>query len=261
MKHRTILAIVFAMWFATAQASTIDQQCPEFVFHGAPVSGHSAPAQQLCKTNWGVHYLLPLKASEFVVEKINLEDVTGPAARRDDFRPDPELAPEHRAELSDYTGTGYDRGHLSPAAANTRTVEIMSESFLLTNMVPQVPNLNRGIWLRLELRVRNWVRDHNKEIYVVSGAVYGDGHLSVGNGVAVPTHMFKVIVDAADNKGIAFWFPNDLDTRIPQRDLPQYALSIREVEQRTGIDFHPLLPGDLDHIETEFDLELWPGIQ
>ncbi len=261
MKQTKLSAILFALWFVTAQATTIDQQCPEFVFHGAPVSSYTEPTQQLCKTNWGAHYLLPLKATEFVVEKINLEDVNGSAQRRDNFRADPEIPAQHRAELSDYAGTGYDRGHLAPAATNTRTVEIMSESFLLTNMVPQVPNLNRGIWLRLELRVRNWVRDHSKEIYVVSGAVYGDGHLSVGEGVAVPTHMFKVIVDAAEHKGIAFWFPNDLGTRIPQRELPNYAVSIREVEQRTGINFHPLLPADLEHIETDFDLAQWPGIE
>ena len=258
MKHLLFLSLLLTSF--SAFSDTIDQQCPEFTFHGAPVSAYTESTQQLCKTNWAVHYLLPLKASEFVVEKINLEDVNGPASRRDDFRADPKLAPEHRAELTDYAGTGYDRGHLSPAAANTRTTEIMSESFLLTNMVPQVPNLNRGIWLRLELRVRNWVRDHNKDIYVVNGAVYGDGYLTVGNGVAVPTHMFKVIVDAAENKGIAFYFPNDLGLRISQRDLPQYALSIREVEALTGIDFHPLLPGDLEHIETDFDITLWPGL-
>lgn len=258
---RTILTAAFvAVFFSVAHADQIDTQCPEFVFHGAPVSSYTDKTQQLCKTNWAVHYLLPLKASEFVVEKINLEDVTGSATRRDDFRADPQVAAEYRAELSDYVGAGYDRGHLSPAAANTRTVEIMSESFLLTNMVPQVPNLNRGIWLRLELRVRNWVRDHNKDIYVVNGAVYGDGFLSVGNGVAVPTHMFKVIVDAAENKGIAFYFPNDLELRIPQRELPNYAMSIRDVEALAGIDFHPFLPADLEHIETDFDITLWPGL-
>jgi endonuclease G len=257
---KTILTSLFiAVFFSTAHAGQIDEQCPEFVFHGTPVSSYDE-TQQLCKTNWAVHYLLPIKASEFVVEKIDQEDVTGSAVRRNDFRADTQVSAEYRAELSDYVGEGYDRGHLSPAAANTNSVEIMSESFLLTNMVPQVPNLNRGIWLRLELRVRNWVRDHNKDIYAVSGAVYNEGFLSIGNGVAVPTHMFKVVVDSANNKGIAFYFPNDLGLKIPQRDLPQYAMSIRDVEKLTGINFHPLLPANLEHIETDFNIELWPGL-
>lgn len=255
-----LLALCLLFLPSAALAGEIDNKCSQHVLHGAPVSKHTANTQQICRTNWAAHYRYDIKGTEYVVEHIQADDVNGPAHRKDDFRPDPAVPAQYRAELVDYAAAGYDRGHLSPAAANTQSMQVMSESFYLTNMVPQVPNLNRGVWLRLELRLRNIVRNHNRELYVITGAVYSADHKKIGNGVAVPTHMFKVIVDAGAGQGIAFLFPNRQDNKISQSDLLKYATSIRAVEAATGLNFHPHLPAKLDSIETKFDPSAWPDL-
>ena len=243
-------------------ANSVNEQCPEFVAHGAPqTSLDESNTQYLCRLNYAVHYRNDTKTAEWVAERITLEDVSAQVRRRDNFRADTEVPAEHRATLEDYAGSGYDRGHLAPAASNSQTAEIMSESFLLTNMVPQNANKNRGIWRILELRIRDWVRQ-GKDIWVVTGTVYEQGHLTIGNGVGVPTHMWKVIYDAGEQKAIAFYLPNQQGQRIPRSELHTFAMSVNELEAITGINFHPNLPENLAHIEAEApNLDRWPGIR
>jgi endonuclease G len=257
---KKILLLLCLLISAPLTAGEIDSKCSHLALYGAPVSKNTANSQQICHTNWAAQYRTDIKGTEYVVEHVNADDVTGAAQRKDDFRSDPAVPAQHRVELADYAVAGYDRGHLSPAAANTQSSAVMSESFYLTNMVPQVPNLNRGVWLRLELRVRDLVRLHKKELYVVTGAIYASGYEKIGRGVAVPTHMFKVIVDAKAGKGIAFLFPNKLGTKISQSTLMQYATTITEVEKVSGINFHPLLPPTLAGIENKFDPAAWPDL-
>lgn len=257
---KKILLILCLLISQSVTAGEIDNKCAQLVLHGAPESKHTANTQQICRVNWAAHYRYDIKATEYVAEYIDANDVTGSSERKDDFRADPAVPAQHRAELADYAAAGYDRGHLSPAAANTQSASVMSESFYLTNMVPQAPNLNRGVWLRLELRIRDMVRLHGKQLYVVSGAIYGPGFKKIGRGVAVPTHMFKVIVDHKSGKGIAFLFPNNLENKISQKTLMQYATSIKKIEQVSGINFHPRLPANMADIETKFDPNQWPEL-
>ena len=94
------------------------------------------------------------RVPEWVSYHLTAESLSGDAERRDDFRPDPDLSELHRAELDDYVGSGYDRGHMAPAAAFRRSEEAMSETFKLSNMAPQTPTLNRVMWRLLEDDVR-----------------------------------------------------------------------------------------------------------
>ncbi len=257
---KILLALLLIPTFAFA--NIVDEQCSEFVAHGAPqTSLDEKNTQYLCRVNYAVHYRNDTKTAEWVAERITVEDVNGPARRRDNFRADTDVPEQHRATLEAYAGTGYDRGHLAAAAANTQNDQVMSESFLLTNMVPQNANKNRGIWRVLELTVRDWVRA-GKDIWVVTGTVYEPGHLTIGNGVGVPTHMWKVIYDAREQKAIAFHFPNQQGQSIPRSELHTFAISVDELEKITGIDFHPNLPKELAHIEAETpNLDRWPGIK
>lgn len=256
MKNCIILAVL-ALFVTDLHANPVNEQCPEFVAHSAPVTSlDESNTQYLCRLNYAVHYRNDTKVAEWVAERITVEDVRGPAKRRNNFREDRDVPEPHRSTLEDYAGTGYDRGHLSPAAANTQNDEVMSESFLLTNMAPQNASKNRGIWRSLELRIRSWVNE-GKDIWVVTGTVYQDGYLTIGNNVGVPTHMWKVIYDAKDSKGIAFLFPNE---KIPRSELPNLAMSIRDLEAFTGINFHPQLPATEESVELVFDISLWPGI-
>jgi endonuclease G, mitochondrial len=92
--------------------------------------------------------------------------------------------------LSDYWGSGYDRGHLVPAGDMTRSELVMRESFLLSNMSPQVPAFNRGIWKVLEDKVRGLARRH-KDIVVVTGALFLEDKKFIGaSWVGVPSHYY-----------------------------------------------------------------------
>lgn len=161
--------------------------------------------------------------------------------RTDDFRADPDLLPGQRAELGDYKGSGYDRGHLAPAADMARDEQIMSESFLLSNMAPQVgAGFNRGIWKKLEEQVRGWVQQR-KNMYVFTGSIFSDPehYNTIGsNKVAVPTHFYKIVVsctEAGNNlDAIAFILPNQQN---PDEKLPKFITSIDEIERVTGLNF------------------------
>jgi endonuclease G len=241
-------------------ANPIDNQCPQFVLRGAPVSQlPQNTTQYLCKRNYAIHYRYDTKTAEYVVEHVTLPTVTGPFKREDDFRPDPSVPKPYQSQLADYAGNPYDRGHLAPAGDNTHDDEAMSESFFLTNMVPQVPNHNRGIWKQLETAIRNWVLE-GKDIYVVTGTIYAPGYTTIGaNQVGVPTHMWKVIVDRTNTRAIAFLFPN---APLPVKDLPKYATTVYEVERATGINFMPqLTPAQRQKIETFFNIADWSGLQ
>jgi endonuclease G len=252
---KILVLLAFIPFFGLA--NPIDDQCPQFVVQGAPVSPIVNNTQYLCKSNYAIHYRFDTKTPEYVVEHVTKQAVTGTSKRKDDFRPDPAIAVQNQSQLSDYAGAPYDRGHISPAGNNTQSDIIMSESFFLSNMMPQVPNNNRGIWKQLETFIRNWVME-GKDIYVVSGTVYAPGYQTIGaNKVGIPTYVWKVIIDRTTGKTIAFYMPN---APLPVQDLPKYAISVTQIEQLTGINFMPKLPANLKHIESVFDLREWSGL-
>lgn len=256
MKKLLLLLLLLPLM---AVANPIDDHCPQFALRGAPISPLANNTQYLCKGNYAIHYRYDTKTAEYVLEHLTLPTITGPARRKDDFRPDPAIPRQHQSQLKDYAGFPFDRGHLSPGADNNHTAQAMSESFFLSNMVPQVPNHNRGIWKQLETHVRNWAKQ-GRDIYVVTGTIYAPGYQTIGaNRVGIPTHMWKVIVDRTNAKAIAFIFPN---APLPVRDLPKYATTVAEVERATGINFHPQLPPNLERIETTApNLSEWSGLE
>ncbi|TLU54627.1 MAG: DNA/RNA non-specific endonuclease [Chlorobium sp.] len=238
-------------------ANPIDDKASQLVCWGAPVSSVTNNDQYLLRTTYAVHYLYRTKTAEYVCEHLTKNAISGPAKRKDDFRPDPELADSVRANLSDYNKT-YDRGHLDPADDNTQSAKIMSECFLLSNMVPQNPNLNRGMWKKLETVVRNWVRK-GKDLYVITGTVYGSTHRKIGrDSIGVPMAMWKVIVDRKSRKFIGFKIPN---AAVSSSDLPKYAVPISDITKETGVTFFPALPPDLlTEKNSAPKLVDWPGL-
>lgn len=134
----------------------------------------------------------------------------------------------------------------------------MSESFYMSNMSPQVPGFNRGIWAKLESYVRTWAFD-NESIYVVTGPVLTkDTYPTIGdNEVAVPEFYFKVILDYTGDeiKAIGFILPNSKSST----PLQEYAVTVDDVEVFTGIDFYPTLPDTIEEsLESAVDTSLWP---
>ena len=239
-------------------ANPIDDKASSIVVNGAPVSSITKENQYLVKKIYAIHYRFDTKTAEYVVEHPTKEKITGTAKRKDDFRPDPEVEKKYQSLLSDYAGHPFDRGHLVPAGDSTLNEETMSESFFLTNMVPQVPNHNRGIWKQLETCVRNWVIDGGKDLYVISGTIYNKDYKTIGdNKVGIPDYLWKIAIDAKANKSIAFLFPN---APLPVEDLPKYIVSVEEIEKKTGIDFNPKLAKDKQKLleASKGDVKDWP---
>lgn len=167
--------------------------------------------------------------------------------RSNDFNEDPLIASGSATDF-DYKRSGYDRGHLAPAADMGWSATAMRESFYYSNMSPQDPGFNRGIWKRLEEQVRDWAWE-NEVIYVVTGPVLTSNLPNIGsNGVSIPSYYYKVILDYSQPsvKAIAFLLPNQSSTA----GIQTYVVSINEIEKLTGIDFFPTLP-DLQEEQLE----------
>lgn len=178
------------------------------------------------------------------------------AQRADNFHEDPYI-PTGSATLLDYKGSGYDRGHMIPAADLKWSKQAMDDSFYMSNMSPQVPAFNRGLWADLEAVVRTFAVQ-NKAICVVTGPVLTDGPYDrIGeNDVAVPKFYFKAILDytVPEYKAIGFLLANEGS----KESLTSFVVTIDELEEITGLDFFPLLPDEDEVIlEAAYDVSLW----
>ena len=195
--------------------------------------------------------------AEWVAYELTASEVNGRYERTDNFRRDPQVE-TGSASLADYKGSGYDRGHLAPAGDMSYSRRAMSKSFYLSNMTPQEPGLNRGIWRQLESQVRDWAVSKGS-VYVVTGGILNGGYKDkIGaNDVTVPSHYYKVIMDyngPSQSKAIAFILPNKRGTR----PLKAYAVSIDRVEDRTGIDFFHELPDAVENrLEASASSDAW----
>lgn len=155
--------------------------------------------------------------------------------RDDNFREDNSVT-TGSATLADYKNSGYDRGHLAPAADMSINRTAMSESFFMSNMSPQLASFNRGIWKNLESQVRKWAKS-NDSLYVVSGPILDHSIGTIGaNQVTVPRAYYKTIVFFKNGNinGIAFLLPNAKSTKA----IDFYITSIDSIELVTGIDFY-----------------------
>lgn len=170
---------------------------------------------------------------------------SGTIERTDNFRSDTSIV-TGSATLADYRGSGFDRGHLAPAGDMKWDQLAMSQSFLMSNMSPQLPAFNRGIWRKLETEVRNWALEKDS-LYVITGPLFSPSDSLIGkNGVGVPGYYFKVLVDLSppDHDMIAFLLPNSGSSE----DLIQFAITVDSLEQLTAYDFFSVAP-DQEMIE------------
>jgi endonuclease G len=230
MKH-LLLVLLFTPLAALAQINT---QCPQFTANGTPQYQAQPGDQELCKSNYAIIHRCGVKAPVAVFEHVTPAMINGTNKRRDDFRPDPQVTPQCQAQLADFAGQPYDRGHMAPAGNFTHTPQAMSESFFLSNMVAQVPNNNRGIWKQLETWERFWVLKGG-DFYIISGGIFAPGHKTIGAGVGVPTHLYKIIIDKQTKIVTAYLIPN---TALPVEDLPKYQTTMTAVEAATGMKFN-----------------------
>lgn len=227
--------------------------CDEHLKYGAP----SNEPVLLCRLGYALSHDAELKIPDWVAYHLTKEKVAGAHPRVDRFRPDPDLDPGSRSTNSDYKGSGYDRGHMAPAGAMKWDVRAMSESFLLSNMAPQVgAGFNRGIWKSLETKIRKWTSERG-ELFIVTGPVFEEGtQETIGeNRVAVPSHFYKVIFDPLRVEVIAFVLRNK---KLKTSDLTKFITSVDEVESLTGLYFFSAVEDSVENmIEGTKQSELW----
>ena len=176
----------------------------------------------------------------------------GDAERQNDFRPDPNLPSNFkRVTPSDYVGSGYDRGHLCPSADRSSSAEANSETFYMTNMMPQTPDLNRNVWNDFESYSRDLVKKNNVDLYVVAGCYGAKNKLK--NKVVVPTGCWKIAVPVtagadfstvnADTRIIAVDMPNTPNLGTP--DWRSFRTTVRAIEGKTNLNLLSNLPPNL----------------
>ena len=226
-------------------------QCNGHVAFGIP--GNTD--QLLCRKGYAVGYDYTRKIPIWVAYHISAESVEPKFKRSNHFREDDEVPESFRSTLSDYKGSGYDRGHMAPAATVDFSKESMEESFLLTNMAPQLPGLNRQGWRYLEAYIREWAVNRG-DLYVVSGALFDQDPTVIGDGVNVPNRFYKVVYDPTEKDAIAFIVPH---RKFTKSEIPNFIVSIDEVEAQSGFDFLSKLPDALeDDIEDDV-ATMWNG--
>lgn len=211
--------------------------CPQFFPRGnAPdlVNPKLLPkTRKICYSAFAVLHSgitrTPLWAAEHLTR--NGLDAAVAIERKDTFHEESRLPLDERADLDDYARSGFDRGHLAPAA-DMPDEKAQHESFSLANMIPQDPQSNRGLWSGIESAVRGLARKSG-EVYIVSGPVFQGTTLQRLRGrVLMPTHIFKAVYDPKRNQAAAYLVEN--------ADGDQWRnVSIAELQQITGINPFP----------------------
>ena len=222
-----------------------------------PAPLNTKPEVILCKSAFLISYNITTLCPNYVAWHLTEERTKGNVKRTDKFIEDMALGEGIRVTPNDYYNSGYDRGHMCPAADNKNNERAMEESFIMTNICPQSHSLNAGMWEELERSCREWA-SQGGDLYIVCGPIFDSKPpKKLGNRknmkVSVPDRFFKVILlMGKEPRAIGFIMPNQA---IGGR-LSSYAVSVDKVEEITGIDFYPNLP---DAVERKVERQCSPS--
>ena len=218
-----------------------------FIFYFIPFSLFSqeyfpkSNGELIKHTFYSLSYAEDHEQAEWVHYKITPLMLKGNVKRTNYFKIDRKVS-TGSANTKDYLKSGYDRGHLAPAADMKLSKLSMSESFYMSNVSPQKHSFNAGAWLKLEKLVRAWAKI--SELYITTGGVLNSKYLKTigNNNVSVPEEFYKIIYDPRNQKIIAFLMANE------KLDLPieKYIVTVDEIESLTGIDFYHQLDDVLE---------------
>lgn len=203
-------------------------------------------------TYYTLSYIEEHEQAEWVYYTLSPTSLTQRASRTDNFRADPKVS-TLSATLEDYAGSGYDRGHLCPAASMAHNKVAMSESFYLSNMSPQHPSFNRGTWKKLEEHVRSLAMADSL-LHVVTGAILTDSLGSIGqNGVTIPRYYYKALYSPKRGEMLGYVMENcKLDEA-----LESYATTIDHIESLAGVDLFYELGDSVELLESRINLSNW----
>lgn len=252
-------------WIAQIQGKPVQTQQPAEPIpstEGSDNLAYGIPGQADCiidREGYALGYSEEHEQARWVIYRMTYEEATTKAtARNDNFRSDPEI-PTGSATLEDYKRSGYDRGHLAPAADMAYSVKTMDESFYMSNMSPQTGPFNQGIWRQLEAQVRDFAIVE-KDVYIVTGPILPETKtnetITIGpNKVTVPDAYYKIVWDRTPpEKMIGFVLPN----KGSSEPLQSYAVTVDKVEELTGLNFFPELPKEQQEaLEGTITIDAW----
>lgn len=212
------------------------QACEIQAPYGWPKLQKSLHSAFICRNGYATFNDLDAKVSPWEVYTLLPQHTIGCVPRSNAFAADQSLPANQRATPNDYLHSGYDIGHMVNDADESWSPVVEHESFILTNMEPQLPALNRGIWKQLETMVRVWSWQYNHPLTIYVGGIYNiSSDPTIGpNHVTVPHLFYKIVIDDVTKQSYAWIFPN----RTPlSTDMNQFQVTVNDVEKYTDIFF------------------------
>lgn len=232
-----------------------------FITHSTTFNGKKV-------TSFSLEYDKSKKHSRWVAFRFDNLTKLQNVGREDAFDTDPSISAEYQRVQADFGKKGYDRGHICASADRLYSREVNEQTFYYTNMSPQRNSFNTGIWLTLEGQVQSWGRSctSSDTLYVVKGGTIDKedqikGYIDNDRSKPIPKYYYMALLfkKGESFKAIAFWLEHT-DTQKSLK-LSDCALSIDELEEKTGIDFFPSLNDNLENaLESTYSLKAWPGL-
>ena len=250
-KNMKNLVVAFA---ALAYAAVCCGAESPHVALGAPTGGSYIESK--VREGYAVGYSMKHFQPLWVQYRLTRDNVlsTSKVERSNDFRPDPDFPCTYML-MRDYSKSGYDKGHMAPAEDMRYSAKTESESFLMSNMCPQISNFNRGIWKRLEGQIRRFAHDEGSIVVVTGPVVKEFGMRKLGENMTVPHMFYKVVYsEGGGGKMIAFMIPHSSGSG----SLRNYVCTVASVEEKTGLKFFTKLPRDVQaELKTKSSPEDW----
>lgn len=254
--NRISLLILFVTLFSSCNKL----ENKEFVVHEEPTNSSlfdylptSTTGAIYSHSSYSFSYSENHEQSEWVAYVLEKNDLTNLNFQRPFFEQDP-LVETASADWRNYKNSGYDKGHLCPAADRKSSFSDYNETFFTSNISPQKHDFNSGVWNRLEEKVRYWALKYDG-LYVVTGGVLNDNLKSIGKDkVSVPKYFYKVLLTKDRSRMIGFLVPHQKSNR----PIYEFTATVDDIEKMTGIDFFPKLSDTIENeLESKSDYKEW----
>jgi endonuclease G, mitochondrial len=258
MKKTLLIHAIFTMLIAYTElhAQLIHSESIHLEL-GIPLDNNASNDYLIIRPQYALSYNSELNVPNWVAWNLH-RGWFGDVPRFGNFIQDTSLPAEfYRVKHGDYTGSGYDRGHMVRSEERTATAEDNKSTFLLTNIMPQTPTLNQQTWLSLEFECERLCKDQNKELFIVAGGLFGANPKRLNTVVSVPDSYWKIVVilDSGQRvsditpatKVIAVMMKNEVYTS-GTTDWKLYTTTVNAIEEKTGYNFLSDVPMDMQEM-------------
>jgi endonuclease G len=245
---------IVSFFLSIIVSSAIAGPCADMVPFGTPKVITTEKVTLLCRKMYALAHSPSRHTAYWSAEHLIGQQQLADSPRVNSFKADPDLPDSEAAKPSDYAGTGYDQGHMSPVGDMHLDAVAMLESFYLSNMVPQAPMNNRDGWNHLEYYVRGASMKYH-DVYVITGPIYKCNPCkAIGkDNVMVPTHLYKIVYSPQLKQTLTFLVEN---VPFTEKEFPALVTNLATVQQLAGITFFPSLKGPINEATQMWNIKL-----